>query len=103
MFAGSIFLIFFTSSLVSVARGEAIADIEAQSKPVEFNEEFYPPEAVPVPGGESLAPTDPDVSDAIQPNDPQIGEPSPFWATRINIWYQGLSNFYDSILSVLGF
>lgn len=102
MFAGSIFLIFFTSSLVSVARGEAIAYEEAYSIPVDVNEEFYPPEAMPDPVGESLAPTDPDVSDAIQPNDPQIGDPSPFWATRINIWFQNLSNFYDSILSVLG-
>lgn len=103
MFAGSIFIIFFTSSLVSVARGESISYDEAHNLPVDVNEEYNPPG--PLSGTEqvSLAPTEPIIGEPDQSDSPQIGDPNPFWATTINIWFQSLSNFYNSILSTLGF
>ncbi len=102
MFAGSIFLIFFTSSIVSVARGEAIADIDYRNTIVDVNEELDPPGNMLSNGQVPQAQNEPTIGEAIQSDSPQIGDPSPYWTTRINIWFQNLSNFYNSILSVLG-
>ncbi len=102
MFAGSIFLIFFTSSIISVARGEAIADIDYRNTIVDVNEELDPPGNMLSNGQVPQAQNEPTIGEAIQSDSPQIGDPSPYWTTSINIWFQNLSNFYDSILSVLG-
>lgn len=104
MFAGSIFLIFFTSSIVSVARARTLVNDEAHSIPVDVNEELNPPG--PILNNQQVfqAPNEPVIGDPpLSDDSPQIGDPNPYWTARINIWYQGLSNFYDSILSVLGF